>query len=465
MNGRGGGLSQRERTTGNVVVGLRPPAARMGWASRLRVLIMLAVVLLPAVAGAADAQPSGADRPQVLYGTLDGSITPVFADQLDDLLDRAAADSFDLVIIQLDTPGGLSSSMRDMVSDILASTVPVVVYVGPPGAQAASAGAVIALSAPVIAMAPGTSIGAATPINIDGGDLGDKVVNEGAAYARGLADIYGRNVDFAEEMVTDGAALSSDEAVTDDVADLIANDRAELLKKLDGQTVLMADGSEITLATDGAQVVEEELPWFRQVLQKLADPTLAFTLISIGSMAIVYEFASPSMGGAGIAGVIMVILGLFALSVLPVNGAGLLLVLLGVALLGAEAFVPGIGVLGVGGAISLLLGGIFLYRDAEARVNPIVLAVVVGILVLGSLFISYLVAKTTGAPLASGTDALVGERATLKMAPSGAPQVQLNGAWWQVQPADGETLPVGGTTVRVVGFDGLTLTVASDVSD
>ncbi|MCB0974264.1 MAG: nodulation protein NfeD [Actinobacteria bacterium] len=430
-----------------------------------RVLLMLALVVTPAGAGVAEAggaEGGGQDRAQVLYATFDGSITPVFADQLDDVLDRAANDSFDLVVIQLDTPGGLASSMRDMVSDILASTVPIVVYVGPPGAQAASAGAVIALAAPVIAMAPGTSIGAATPINIDGGDLGDKVVNEGAAYARGLADIYGRNVDFAESMVTDGAALSSDEAVAEQVADLVANDRAELLGKLDGLVISMPDGSEVTLSTTGARVAEQDLPWFRRILQKLADPTLAFTLISLGSLAIVYEFASPSMGGAGIAGVIMVILGLFALSVLPVNGTGLLLVLLGVTLLGAEAFVPGIGVLGFGGAVSLLLGGLFLFRDAQVRVNPIVLAVVVGVLVGASLLISVLVARTTTAPLASGLDSLIGDRSILKRSPNGTPQVHLQGAWWLAQPASGAELPTVGTPVRVVGFDGLTLTVVRD---
>ncbi|MGH3715855.1 MAG: NfeD family protein, partial [Micromonosporaceae bacterium] len=334
---------------------------------------------LPAAGFAATvgASPT-AQGPTVLVAKLDGVVTPVTAKHLVDGVAAAERGGHHAYLVEIDTPGGLDTSMREIIKAFLGSGVPVIVYVSPSGGRAASAGALITLSSHVAAMAPGTTIGAATPVTADGEKASDKVINDAAAYAESVAAERGRNTTIAAEMVRSGTAITAERAHEEDVVDLIASHRTALLRALDGRTVDTAAGS-VTLRTAGARVVNHDLGFFQRLLQVIADPNIAFLLMSVGTLAVIYEAATPGVGFAGIAGAIMLILGFFALSVLPVNVAGLLLLALAAGLLIAEVFAPS-GAFAAGGAIALLLAGIFLFEGPLA-VSLVVLlptAVVVG---------------------------------------------------------------------------------------
>jgi membrane-bound ClpP family serine protease len=252
---------------------------------RRRTLALLAFVL-----GSLLLLPSGAaaQTGSVLRARIDGPITPVIADHVADAVAAAADGGHSALLLEMDTPGGLDSSMRSIVKDLLGSPVPVIVYVAPAGARAASAGAIITFAAHVAAMAPGTNIGAATPIDLEGGEVLDKVVNDAVAYVTAIAEERGRDVDFAVDTVRDGRSASATEALEVGAVDLVAPDRATLLDELDGRTVVLADGTERTLATAQAPVTEFEMTGVRSLLQRLADPNLAFLFISIGSLAVIY---------------------------------------------------------------------------------------------------------------------------------------------------------------------------------
>lgn len=217
---------------------------------------------------------------------VDGPITPVIADHLDGMVDKAAEDGHVALIVELDTPGGLDSAMRRIVQAFLGARVPVVVHVTPSGARAASAGALIAWSSHVVVMAPGTTIGAATPVDLEGGEVGDKIVNDAAAFARAVAEERGRNVDVAAAAVTEGRALSDTEAVDENVADVIVEGRTALLDTLDGRKVSLPGGTTATLRTAGAVMEEQELSFLRSLLQRLADPNLAFLFMSVGTLGV-----------------------------------------------------------------------------------------------------------------------------------------------------------------------------------
>ena len=244
--------------------------------------------------------------------------------------------------IELDTPGGLDTSMRDIIQDVLDAEVPLVVYVSPQGARAGSAGALIGLSANVLAMAPGTAIGASTPVDLQGGEISDKVVNDAAAYAEAIAELRGRNAEVAVDMVREGRSLPVTEAVAEDVADLEAASLTDLLDQIDGTTVAVGpDERSVELATAGATVDDYDMGVLRRIQQALADPNIAFLLLSIGTLGIIYELAAPGIGAGGVVGAACILLSLFALSVLPVNVVGLLLLLLSAAMFTAELFAPG----------------------------------------------------------------------------------------------------------------------------
>lgn len=267
------------------------------------------------------------------------------ADHIREALDRAETEGHQALLVEIDTPGGLDTSMRDIIQSFLNARVPVIVHVSPQGARAASAGALITLSSHVAAMAPGTSIGAATPIGGQGGeDLAQKIIEDAASYAESIAEERGRNVDFAIDAVREGTSIAANEALEIGVIEIVARDRAELLAELDGRAVELAPGDTVTLETTGVQVVEVEMGFARSVLQWLADPNIAFLFISIGTLAIIYELANPGIGAGGITGAILLLLAFTALSVLPVNAAGAILLVLAGALFVAELFVPGIGV-------------------------------------------------------------------------------------------------------------------------
>jgi membrane-bound serine protease (ClpP class) len=402
-------------------------------------------------ASAAQAQSSA-----VLVSTVEGPITPVVADHLRDGVDRAESENHAAYVVELDTPGGLDAAMRDIVQSFLTSPVPVVVYVAPDGARAASAGAVITLASHVAAMAPGTAIGAATPVDLQGGDISEKVINDAAAYAESLAELRERNVAFAGDAVREGRSATAREAVELGAVDLIASSRAQLLATIHGTVIELSDGSSLTLSTRSARIVAHELGTFRQVLQWLADPNLVFLFMSIGTLAIIYELANPGVGVAGIIGVILVVLALAALSVLPVDAVGAILLVVAAGLFIAELFAPGIGVFAFGGTAALLLGGVFLFRGG-VQVDPIVL-LPTGILTGGStVLVAHLVARSRRLRPASGRHAIVGQRGMVRVGDGTSGQVTIEGIWWKARTEEQPLKP--GAWVRVVGIQGLDLIV------
>lgn len=391
----------------------------------------------------------------VLVTEVRGTITPVFASHLRGGVERAERDGHDLFLVTLDTPGGLDTSMREIVQTFLGARVPVVVYVSPAGARAASAGAVITLAAHVAAMAPGTNIGAATPVDLQGGEIGDKVINDAAAYAVALAEARDRDTAFARDIVRKGRSEPASRAVEIGAVDLVAPSRDDLLQRLDGRDVTLDDETTVTLRTSGATLVTYELGFFNRIRQFLADPNLAFLFLSLGTLAIIYELANPGMGFGGIAGVILIVLAMFALSVLPVNVAGVVLLVLAIGLFAAELFVPGIGVLAAGGAVSLLGAGLFLFRG-DVGVDLVVIlptvAVVAGFVVLAARFVW----RARRASSATGEGMLTGRVGRLRVPDDGRAQVLIDGTWWNVR-AEGDI--VDGERVRVKSMEGLELVV------
>jgi membrane-bound serine protease (ClpP class) len=441
-----------------------PPADSGSGSGRVRSLLrrvgwLALVLVLAAVSSPAGAQEGG--PPRVLATTVAGPITPVIAEHIADGISEAAADGYDAYLVELDTPGGLDTSMRAIVQEVLASPVPVIVHIGPRGARGASAGAIIVLSAHVASMAPGTSIGAATPVGGGGGeDLDAKVVNEAAAYSASLAELRGRDVDFATAAVTEGRSIGAVEAARLGVVDVVASDRAELFEAVDG-TVVPIGGEDITLAIDGAEVTEQDMGFLRTVQQFLADPNIAFLLMSIGTLALVYEFASPGLGAGGVLGTTFIILGLFGLAVLPVTVVGVAFLVLAAVFFVAELFAPGIGIAAAGGALCLVLGGIFLIDDAPGLEVSLVVVLPVALVVAGFVVVAgrYVVPLRRAPSTTTGAGAMVGERAVVHRSTTGAPQAFVGGAWWAVRSGDGTTLPADGTEVVVTGLDDLHLVV------
>jgi membrane-bound serine protease (ClpP class) len=403
------------------------------------------------------ASPARGQAPTIVAVTVDGVITPIMADHVGDVLGRAEREGHQALLVQLDTPGGLDTSMRDIIQSFLNARVPVVVYVSPQGARAASAGSMITLASHVAAMAPGTSIGAATPVGGQGGeDLQQKIIEDAASYAESIAEQRGRNVDFAIDSVREGKSIAANEALEIGVIDIIAGDRAELLVELDGREVELAPGRAVTLRTTGVEVVEVDLGFARSVLQWLADPNIAFLFISIGTLAIIYEVANPGIGAGGITGAILLLLAFTALSVLPVNAAGVILLVLAGALFVAELFVPGIGVFAAGGTVALVLGGLFLFRG-PIGVDPAALWPVAVLVGAGSLALGRVAWRTRRLVGVTGTQAIVGARGVVKEVEGDDLQVFVQGSWWGARSRSGDLRP--GQDVRVVEMDGLRLIV------
>lgn len=401
--------------------------------------------------------------PTVLATTVRGPITPVIANHVAEGIRTAEDGGYDAYVVRLDTPGGLDTSMRDIIQDVIAAEVPVVVHVSPRGARGASAGALITMAAHVAAMAPGTAIGAATPVGGQGGDdLEAKVVNDAAAYAESLAELRGRDTEFAVDAVREGRSISASEALRIGAVDVVAASTDDLLERIDGRTVALGTGGrEHVLRTAGADVDEDELGLVGTIQQTLATPDIAFLLLSIGTLGLVYELASPGVGVGGVLGLVFLLLALSGLAVLPVDSVGLLFLLLAVVLFVAEVFAPGIGLAAAGGALALVLSGVYLFDEVPglglsvAVVLPT--AVVVGsfVVVAGRIAMRARAAPST----TTGAGALLGSRASVRVT-RGRPQVFTGGAWWSVRPRDTDVVLAAGTTVEVVGVDGLDLVVA-----
>lgn len=423
--------------------------------------------VLLAVLGAVLAAASGAlgaaapePRPRVLVTEVRTTITPVVADHVEAGLARAAGGGFSAYVIELDTPGGLVTSMRDIVEDVLASPVPVLVHVSPHGARAGSAGAIITLAAHVAVMAPGTAIGAATPVGLEGAEVSDKVVNDAAAQAEALAQLRGRNVDVAGDMVRDGRSVTFEEALELGVVDAVAPSLPDALDAADGRTATVAPEREVVVSTAGAEVVRDDMGLLRQLLQVLADPNLAFLLLTLGTLSLIYELATPGIGVAGGTGAVALLLALFSLSVLPVDAVGLLLLAVAAALFVAELFAPGTAGFAFGGAVVLVLAATFLFDDAEGvsvdlmTVLPTAVLAAVGAVVAGRL-----VLRTRGAAAVGGPEPLAGETVTVQsVAPDGCTgQAFTAGAWWTTRTTGPRLEP--GSAARVRERDGLDLVV------
>jgi membrane-bound serine protease (ClpP class) len=417
--------------------------------------------------------------PPVIVVDVKGAIGVGTVHLIEEVLSRAHTERAGLVVLRLDTPGGLVSATRDVIAAILASPVPVVVFVAPTGARAASAGTYIAYAAHVAAMAPGTHLGAATPVQMGappgpapqprrdgdkserdaGGAMERKVVNDAVAYLRSLAQLRGRNAEWAEKAVRDGETLTADEAVRDKVVDLQAANVGDLLDRLDGRTVRTIDGEHV-LATRHAAVREIAPGWKSRLLSIVTDPNIAFILLMIGLYGIIFEFWHPGLAGPGIVGAICLVVGLMALSVLPISFAGLALLAVGIGMMAVEAFTPGIGVLGLGGVVAFILGGLFLFDPAGADIDfAVAWPVVVGAAVTNALlFVGLLgmVMRVRRRKVATGAEQMIGLEGRVLDWQDGGGHIRVHGEVWSARAA----APLApGTPVRVDRRDGLTLHV------
>lgn len=474
---------------------------------RAALVLTLGAWLLPV--GPATAQPT---TPMVWLLQFQGAVSPASADYFISNLKDAERAQAALFVLELDTPGGLDRAMRDMIKAILASKVPVVTYVAPSGSRAASAGTYLMYASHVAAMAPATNIGSSTPVNIGGGspipmpggtrpepaettpaksdpdkpqagasgaagsaagDASDKgkgaaaaqsgstmerkVINDAVAYIRSLAQLRGRNPQWAEKSVREAANLSASDALAGGVIDLIASDMDDLLRQLDGRT-LTVDGKPVKLALGGATVQRVTPGWRYEILSLITDPNIAYILLMVGIYGLILEFYHPGTGVPGIVGVICLLLAAYALQMLPINYVGLALIVLGIGLMLAESFAPGFGVFGIGGAIAFVIGSVMLVQTdlpAYQISLPIIAAFAVSSVAVFVFVIGAAMKSRTRKPV-SGRETMLGDHAQVMRDFTGHGLVRLHGEIWQAHSSGPLTK---GTTVRVVGVADLVLNV------
>ncbi len=435
----------------------------------------LAMLALPARAGAAE---------HALILDIDGPIGPPTADYVVSALVAARPDEVGLVILRMNTPGGLDTSMREIIKAILASPIPVATYVAPNGARAASAGTYIAYASAVAAMAPSTNIGAATPVQL-GGDqplapepkqqkpeqsqpdkggepgnaMGRKMVNDAVAYIRGLAALNGRNAEWAAEAVRSAASIPAAEALALHVIDVIADDIPDLLRQIDGRTATVA-GKPQRLATAGLEIVAAPPGWRTELLALITNPNVAFILMLIGVYGLILEFFNPGAVAPGLVGTICLLLALYALALLPINYAGAALVLFGVALMVAEAHIGAFGALGVGGIAAFVVGALLMF-PAPAPGFALSDGVVIGAAIGSAAVFLVLLAiglRARKRPVVTGGEALLGSEGETLSWQDREGRVRVRGEIWQAR-ADAPL--AAGSRIKVVGRDGLVLRVES----
>ncbi len=435
-------------------------------AAALCLLPLVLVTLSVAVAGVSGLVAQAERRVDVVR--VDGTITPPMARYVGRAIARAEDDGAAAVVLAVDTPGGLSSAMDDIIDDILQSDVPVVVYVSPRGARAASAGVFIAYAAHVAAMAPGTRIGSASPIFLgedgsasDGDEtLARKVTNDAVSQIRNLADLRGRNADWAEQAVRDAVNVTADEAVRLRVVDLLAPNVEALLEQIDGRTVRMETG-DLILSTRGAEVRDVDMGLMEQFLQLLADPTIAYLLLSLGGLGLFLELSNPGAILPGVVGGLFLLLALYGLGTLPVNWAGVLLIGFAFLLFAVDLFVPSFGSLTIGGIVSFVLGSYLLIGSGAPpgfEVARPVIWTLTACLVGFFLFVAGSVVRTRLRRPATGREGLVGQVGTVRRALNPDGMVYLAGELWRATAPGGTEIPAG-TPVVVTAVDGLRLTV------
>ena len=421
-----------------------------------RAAVSLAVVVL----AAALAAPASAAQP-VSTIKLDGVISPVTVRLVEAALARAQAERAGALVIELDTPGGLERSMRAICQRLLNAEIPVIVYVAPTGARAASAGVFITMAAHVAAMSPATNIGAAHPVALSGGvdkESMKKIENDAAAFARTIARERGRNAEWAEKAVRQSVSITEREAVQLKVVDLVADSLADLLDKIDGRTVKTTKGP-VTLATRGAVVKPIEIGFRDRLLNVITDPNVAYVLMMLGMLGLFFELSNPGVVLPGVIGGISLILAFFALQTLPINYAGLLLLLFGVVLLIAEIKVVSHGVLATGGIVALALGSIMLFDAPELDLRVSWKVIIPTVAVTAGVFLFMIGAgiRALASRSAVGASALLGQTGVAREPLSPEGQVLVQGELWR---AVARGTPVEqGARVRVVDVNGLTLTV------
>jgi membrane-bound serine protease (ClpP class) len=430
----------------------------------LAVLPLLALLSLTAPPRADAAAPGSI---QVI--TVQQAITPATTSFLRSALDAATREQAEALIIQLDTPGGLLDATKDIVQMLLTAPVPVVVYISPPGARGASAGTMITLASHVAAMAPATHIGAAHPVSLFGGNqdkvMGEKIVNDTAAFVESIAELRGRNVEWAISAVRESKSITATKAQELKVVELVAEDLPDLIRQLDGRTVRMSRDRSITLHTQGRLVVAQEMTVSQGFLSLVSNPNLVFLLLIVGLVALYIEFSNPGLIAPGVIGAICLLTALIALQTLPVRYGALGLMLLGAALLVAEAFVTSFGVLGIGGIASIVLGALFLLDETatDLVVDRTLIAVTVGALGVVALFIGRLLWKSLRAPPRSLQSNLVGQQALTRegLVPGQPGRVLMHGELWKAR--SDRPVPAGGRVV-VQAVHGLLLDVTPDAT-
>jgi membrane-bound serine protease (ClpP class) len=449
----------------------------------LRALVA-AVLLVTGVAAArwGEAMAQDAKTAPVILIDIKGAIGFVAAEHLAKALKRAAEEGSPALIVRLDTPGGLLSSTREMIQAILASPVPVVMYVAPEGSRAASAGTYLLYASHVAAMAPGTHMGAATPIALSapgmpgappppkpksdkdteqdpGSVSARKSLNDAVAYIRSLAELRGRNADWAEKAVRDAATLTATAALKERAVDLIASDIPDLVAQIDGRSVKTTAG-DVRLGTKGRAVVEIKPDWKMQIMSVITDPNIALILLMIGIYGILFEFWSPGAVAPGVVGGISLIVALTALSVLPVNFGGLALLLLGIGLMVAESFGHGFGMLGIGGIVAFVVGALFLFDPSQSDIPfRVSWQVIAGVTALSALFFAGVLGFAMRArqrPVRTGGAEMIDSVGEVVSWGDGEGRISVQGEIWAARAS--QSLAKG-QKVRVVGRTGLTLQV------
>ncbi|MDI6808841.1 MAG: nodulation protein NfeD [Candidatus Eisenbacteria bacterium] len=420
--------------------------------------VALVVTALLGLALAVPPLHSKENVPYVGVVTVKGVIDPIVAQYLIRVVEEAKEDNASCIIVQIDTPGGLDTSMRQIVQAFLNSKIPTVVFVSPRGARAASAGAFIAMSASVIAMAPGTSIGAAHPVDMEGKTASDKITNDAASYMRSIAKRRGRSLSWAEDAVRKSISSSVDEAMRSGVVDLKCEDLPALVDKLDGMKVKALDGEE-TISTKGLPIRDMKMSMREDFLHTISHPNLAYVLFILGIYGLIYEFANPGAVLPGIVGSICLILALVAFETLPLNLAGLFLIIFSVVLFIADIKIPGHGTLTVGGVVSFVIGSLMLYEPSLPYFK-VSLSLILSVAVFTGLFFLFAVTKGIRAQkrkVVSGVEGVIGMKGEAKSDIDRSGFVLVGGEQWNAFSESGTIKE--GDRIEVIGNDGLKLNV------
>ena len=416
-------------------------------------------------------------RPVIDVAKIDGAINPVVTDYLHDEIKKANEENVECLIIEFNTPGGLLKSTRLIVSDMLASKVPIIIYVSPAGAQAASAGVFITLAANISAMAPGTNIGAAHPVMMsEGGQsnkkdsldiMMEKVTNDAAAFIRSIAEKRHRSVEWAEKAVRQSVSISETEALKENIIDIIAKDLNDLLVQLDGRKVDTASG-ERTIITQNAGIRYKEMNVVQKLLDIISDPNIAYILMMIGIYGLIFELSNPGSILPGIVGVISIVLAFYSFHTLPINYAGLALIVFAVILFIAEIKIVSHGLLTAGGIISFVVGSLMLINtDVSFEFVSISLSVIITVTILTVLFFVFAIGKGLAAQRkqpSTGSEGLIGEIgiALSEISPDQPGQVSLHGEIWNAESPEDEI--ANGMKVQVVGIEGLKLRITRSLN-